>query len=752
MLLRLAILLVIFAATPARAILIADDFTYAGTNGFAASRALATDYQNYHVFETVGVVATSWEHDTTFGTATLLNSEWVLTAAHNWDVRTMKDLEFIYQGKAYFADMNTLNQHPLWLNPPPPFTVDQKGGPSMGWDIALFKLATPVTNSITFPQLYTKSNEFGKPLAIVGAGVIGTGTTPWVGQTNDPALTYASFNVVDRVTSQTYTTNGTNYGGGFLIADFDSATNTAQNTLAASYNTNGAPWVWNPLTNIVTTLDPAGTIVGNDSTPTQFTLGTNIVEGSTGPGDSGGPSFIQDDDGQWKLAGVTSWGFNPWDILANTNTGGRGLYGDVGYMTRVSESSDWIASVIPEPGTYALLGLSVTFFAFALFRKSGRRAKWKSSQSTATFLVFFLTLLAAPLSHAIMIADEFSYAGTNGFAASRALATDYNNFPVFESVGILYGYTNDTLTGYATGTLLNNEWILTAGHNWKPDGATSMEFIIAGKTNNILMSSIIQHPLWINAPPPLVSRQTSPAQGWDIALFKLAAPITNSLVFPKLYTKPNELGKVGIVLGGGMLGTGTNPWQDQSTNPILTPNRVYAAYNVIDRTTTQTNSGYGGGLLVHDFDGSTNLQQNTLGEAYLPGGTPWVWGAFPNRLTTLDPAAVLAGADSSAAQFTIGTNIVEGSVAPGDSGGPTFILDEDGEWKLAGITSWGYNPWDISYNSGSGFRGLYGDVNHTTRVSQTADWITSVIPEPSTTALLTLVAAALSLFGLRRKF
>jgi len=62
-------------------------------------------------------------------------------------------------------------------------------------------------------------------------------------------------------------------------------------------------------------------------------------------------------------------------------------------------------------------------------------------------------------------------------------------------------------------------------------------------------------------------------------------------------------------------------------------------------------------------------------------------------------------------------------------------LEDDGTWKLVGINSFSGNPWDAIVNS-NGSRGLYGSLGQMTRVSQHADWIYSVIPEPTTTMLL----------------
>ena len=368
----------------------------------------------------------------------------------------------------------------------------------------------------------------------------------------------------------------------------------------------------------------------------------------------------------------------------------------------------------------------------------------KNSHRFCLALAASAALSLAP-ARAIEIADGFTYAGTNGFAASRALALDYVNYPVFEAVGVLniVAGTNE-FTG--TGTLLNNEWVLTAGHNWSISTVTSLQFIHLGVTNQAVMASLTQHPLWTNAPSPLSNESVGPSQGWDVALFRLTVPITNSIAYPELYTKSDELGKIGIILGGGRLGTGTVPWYEQTNDPPL----IHAAVNIIDRTTSQTNSGYSGGALVNDFDSGT-AAQNTLGTNYNSGAQPWLWdNSGSNMITALDPTGVIVGTNSSADQYTNGVNILEGSTAPGDSGGPTFIQD-GATWKLAGVTSWGVNSWDVLTNGSNGFRGLYGDVNYVTRVSEVSSWITSVIPEPSTYALLACGLSLVAFAAARRR-
>ena len=360
-----------------------------------------------------------------------------------------------------------------------------------------------------------------------------------------------------------------------------------------------------------------------------------------------------------------------------------------------------------------------------------------------------LALLGPIDLRAITIADDFTYGGTNGFAASSALAQDYGNYPIFEAVGWFRLELSDGRRYMSSGTLLNNEWVLTAGHSLRPSGeVSSLSFVLAGVTNAADLSSIVMHPLWAAPPPPLTDGLTSPSQGWDVALFRLANPITNAIVFPRLYTASDEAGQVGITLGAGLIGTGTEPWLRQPTN---SPLQVFAQMNRIDRVTAQTNAGLAGGLLATDFDGA-NEPQNTLGSGYDSSGQPWLWGDSAGIVTALDPAGTIAGTNSLLDQLVVDGNIVEGSTAPGDSGGPTFVHDGE-DWKIAGITSWGINPWDALNDdaTNAGQRGLYGDVSYMTRVSQVAPWIVSVVPEPSTYALLVMTGAGLLWWAGRRR-
>ncbi len=77
--------------------------------------------------------------------------------------------------------------------------------------------------------------------------------------------------------------------------------------------------------------------------------------------DSGGPALADFGDGP-VVVGIHSY-------VIDQDDQGRGTYGDVMGSTRVPLYDDWIASTIPEPGTWGLLSGFAVFAAVAVWRR-----------------------------------------------------------------------------------------------------------------------------------------------------------------------------------------------------------------------------------------------------------------------------------------------------------------------------------------------------------------------------------------------
>jgi hypothetical protein len=118
-------------------------------------------------------------------------------------------------------------------------------------------------------------------------------------------------------------------------------------------------------------------------------------------GDSGGPSFI-DVNGTWELAGITYAVEGPFRTNATSTTDFNAAVFDVGGLyvggspnntllnadittdvpsfwlaSRVSANSQWITSVVPEPGTWAAIvfvGLAAGSVGWRHLRRGGNRA------------------------------------------------------------------------------------------------------------------------------------------------------------------------------------------------------------------------------------------------------------------------------------------------------------------------------------------------------------------------------------------
>lgn len=331
-------------------------------------------------------------------------------------------------------------------------------------------------------------------------------------------------------------------------------------------------------------------------------------------------------------------------------------------------------------------------------------------------------VLVAPAARAILIDDSWN------LGASNTLATNFAAFPAFAATGQI-DITEGPASFGATGVLIAPNWVLTAAHNWT-SAVTGITFTVGGQTRSADMAQLFQHPLWNNAPSPLANTTPGASQGWDIALFRLSSPIVG-ITPAGLYTGSSELGAQVYTLGFGRTGTGTTASVDNATE------NVHAISNRIDRVTSQTVGGMSGGQLFYDFD-SGQVGHNTLSTAGVPESDAFV--------TELDPAGTISGASSTTDRIQSGGDFIEGGTAQGDSGGPTFIFD-NGQWVVAGVTSWGINPAD-----GYGTQGLYGDITVVTRVSAHIGWIHSVtaIPEPATYPLLIGLAVLAWSVGGRR--
>lgn len=143
-------------------------------------------------------------------------------------------------------------------------------------DIALIKIKGSVKNG-TPAKLYDKQDETGQQITIVGMGDMGTGLT---GPQKWDKITRAATNKIDEVDNQ------------WLRFSFDS----------------------------------------NES------ANTTEMEGISGPGDSGGPAFV-DKDGVRHIIGISSHQKGQAEY-------GKGRYGVTEYYVRVSVYSSWIKETI----------------------------------------------------------------------------------------------------------------------------------------------------------------------------------------------------------------------------------------------------------------------------------------------------------------------------------------------------------------------------------------------------------------------
>lgn len=278
-----------------------------------------------------------------------------------------------------------------------------------------------------------------------------------------------------------------------------------------------------------------------------------------------------------------------------------------------------------------------------------------------------------------------------------------NDLPNFNAV-VFFEYSLDGSNNReftATGTLIKENWILTAAHNFfvadeqsSPATASGIQVLVGNDPNSptktISVEKIELFPTWVSSP------NSDFRTANDLCLVKLSSPITDIQPVELFRNNTEAIGSMVWFCGFG----------DYSKQAGQDPNKIskkHAIANILDRKkegieTRINNITYTGGLLAMDFD-HPDGSINTLGDAVKNADEIF-----------------LGDGDSSPTALEL-----EGSTVEGDSGGPLFVKDGN-TWKLAGVLFGGAADPIANHKDSS-----YGDISIFTRVSQHITWIDSVV-------------------------
>jgi hypothetical protein len=216
---------------------------------------------------------------------------YVLTAGHMFSPEiSAADYTYIaMDGKKYSGERVYL--HPLW---------NENSDDRTGYDFAIVQLDKEVTNAGSQPALYAGTEEKGKVVTFIGYGWRGTGTKGEDTSIDTKDQPAAAVGLIESVVG---------------AADPVPAKGDAGNYFG----------IWLPREDgdIENPLDEDG-----------ITTPVSPLTGILGSGDSGGPAWIQTENG-WAIAGI------------NSDGSGNAAYGDTSWFPRVSEVQEWIAKTVP---------------------------------------------------------------------------------------------------------------------------------------------------------------------------------------------------------------------------------------------------------------------------------------------------------------------------------------------------------------------------------------------------------------------
>lgn len=240
-------------------------------------------------------------------TGAAISSKHILTAGHCLDADDNGTADFLPNNVSFNLNFGSNLSHTITasaLNVHPDYAGFLNS--TINDDMAIITLSEALPERVPIYNLFRDSVSQGQTFAMVGYGTTGNGID---GFTGGASLT------VKRV--------------GYNNADFFVADDEGRGVNEVFLYDFDGP---HPSTNLI-----GGLTLGND------------IEGSIGPGDSGGPSFVMKNDSMF-LAGVNTFEFTIFDeqIFGTFGTGGGGIL--------VSSYTDWIDGIVnqksvPEPSS-----------------------------------------------------------------------------------------------------------------------------------------------------------------------------------------------------------------------------------------------------------------------------------------------------------------------------------------------------------------------------------------------------------------